>query len=196
MLTSELTYKYIILATLAISGIIRGYYELRYMRVPLVKIYKGTREKFFVKFVGFCITGPVLIYVFFDYLNFAHINFPGILRLIAGILMLFNVFYFLWIHLTLGRNWSPILVISKDQKLITYGPYKSIRHPMYTSIWLHLFCMMFVSGNWIVGTIGILAFGTSYFIRINEEESMMIDEFGEDYINYKKKTRRLIPKLF
>ena len=196
MLTSELPYKFIIIATLTISGIIRGYYELRYMKVTLVKIYNGSREKFLVKIVGFCITAPVLIYIFTTYLGFSHVAFPSTVRFVAGIIMLLNLFYFFWIHLTLGRNWSPILVISKDQQLITHGPYKKIRHPMYASIWIHLFCMLFVSANWLVGLLGIIAFGSSYFVRIKEEENMMTDEFGKAYLNYKKNTRRIFPKLF
>lgn len=196
MLSADDFFKLIILITLLVSGIIRGYYELRYLKRELVKVHAGLRERFFVKFVGLCMVGPVLLYLFTHVLDFANILLPEILRHIGSLIMLLNLFYFLRIHQVLGNNWSPILVISKDQKLVTSGPYHFIRHPMYASFLIHLICMFFVSANWLVGIVGLVAFGTSFIIRLKEEEEMMVEQFGEAYLEYKKKTKRIIPKLF
>ncbi len=196
MLSTTIFFKAVIIFTLTISGLIRGYYELRYRKIELVKVQAGLRERFFVKFVGLCMVGPVLLYLFTDYLGFAAISLPILLRQISCLIMLLNLYYFLRIHMVLGNNWSPILVISKNQKLITNGPYHFIRHPMYASFLIHLVCMLFVSSNWLVGVVGLLSFGTSFVIRLKEEEEMMVEQFGDAYQDYKKKTKRIIPKLF
>jgi len=195
MLGSLLFQKLLIIFTFTISGLIRGYYEWKYKSIEIVDIRFGFREKFFVRFVGFCITLPVLIYLFTPWLNFAQQGLPVIFSYFGCLLMVLNLMYFYLIHKELGKNWSPILIISKDQQLITTGPYSKIRHPMYLSIFLHLISMWLVTDNWLAGILGLISFSISYLLRINDEEELMIKAFGEEYRSYMNRTGRLFPKL-
>ena len=94
----------------------------------------------------------------------------------------------------LGKNWSPVLEIIKDHRLIKTGVYKRIRHPMYTQIWIWSITHVLIISNWVVGFSGIVIWAVMYFNRINKEEKMMIEEFGNEYINYQKVTGRITPK--
>jgi protein-S-isoprenylcysteine O-methyltransferase Ste14 len=105
------------------------------------------------------------------------------------------LFYFWWIHKTLGVNWSPTLEIRKGHQLIKAGPYKRIRHPMYSQIWLWTIAQFLIISNIFAGLSGILAWTILYFIRVPSEEKMMIEIFGDEYIEYMKQTGRVFPKL-
>jgi protein-S-isoprenylcysteine O-methyltransferase Ste14 len=50
--------------------------------------------------------------------------------------------------------------------------------------------------NWVAGLSGLIGFGTLYFLRISQEEQMMLDAFGEEYRAYMVRTKRLIPWIY
>jgi protein-S-isoprenylcysteine O-methyltransferase Ste14 len=137
---------------------------------------------------------PALIYIFTGWLDFGSVKLGESIRLSAAVLMLLNIGFFFWIHYTLGKNWSPILEILKNQSLIMTGPYGRIRHPMYASIFIHAFLLFPVTANWFVGSLAILSFGLVYPFRVQAEEQMLIEQFGERYKEYMKRTGRLFPK--
>lgn len=99
-------------------------------------------------------------------------------------------------HKALGKMWSHSLDIREDHKLVTYGIYEKVRHPMYTAFWLWAVAPPFLLANWIAGFAGIIGFGTLYFLRVGQEEAMMEAEFGQEYRDYKAKTKRIIPYIY
>jgi protein-S-isoprenylcysteine O-methyltransferase Ste14 len=101
---------------------------------------------------------------------------------------------FFWVLRSLGRNFSTTLTIHKDQTLVTRGPYRWVRHPMYTSFILLWVGFLFLSGNWFIGLSGIAAFVWAIIVRTPREEQMMIDRFGTEYIVYMSGTGRYLPR--
>jgi len=96
-------------------------------------------------------------------------------------------------HKALGTNWSVSLDVRKNHQLITKGVYRYMRHPMYTAFWLWALAQALLLPNWVAGLSGIVGFALLYFVRVNREEQLMIDTFGEDYRSYMLRTKRLIP---
>jgi protein-S-isoprenylcysteine O-methyltransferase Ste14 len=100
----------------------------------------------------------------------------------------------LWARITLGRNWSSVVLVKVDHELVQTGPYRLIRHPIYTSI-----ILMFAAIVLIVGRVaGILAFGLfvySFVLKLRREERMMLKQFPTAYPEYLKRTKRLVPFL-
>jgi len=137
---------------------------------------------------------PIFV-VFNSSLDFAVINLPDIVRWLSISIYAINLIFFSWCHASLGKNWSNILEIKKDHQLVKNGPYKKIRHPMYTHFWILIISQGLIIDNWIVLTYGLLAWGTLYFLRVRKEENMMMEEFGDQYKEYMKETGRLIPKI-
>lgn len=193
---TEFHYKVIIGIIILIAGFIRLYFEHAYKRVVHIKTYHSTREVLFVWIVGACFTLPGIIYLFTPWLDFAAFQILPLIRTLASLVMLLNILFFGWIHFSLGNNWSPVLQIRKEQELITTGPYKFIRHPMYTCIFVHALMILLVSSNWLLGLAGLISFGVIYPFRVKTEEKMMLDTFGDQYTDYMKRTGRLLPKLF
>jgi protein-S-isoprenylcysteine O-methyltransferase Ste14 len=100
----------------------------------------------------------------------------------------------IWVHVTLGKNFSSELRIRSDQKLVTWGPYRLVRHPMYTAFFLLTIGMGLLSGNWLMGSGGL---GIAVFIslRLHMEEEMMARAFGDRYRQYAAATGRFVPRL-
>ena len=99
-------------------------------------------------------------------------------------------------HIELGRNWSISLELREEHQLVTSGLYRHVRHPMYTSIFLYALGQTLVVPNWIVGPANLVAFFVLFAVRVQSEEQMMADKFGDQYRNYLAKTKRLIPGLW
>jgi protein-S-isoprenylcysteine O-methyltransferase Ste14 len=106
----------------------------------------------------------------------------------------------LWVfrrsHKELGRNWSITLEIRERHKLVCTGPYAVIRHPMYTSFMLMGLGQAFLLSNWVAGAAGLIGFAVLFFLRVNKEERMMLENFGPEYRAYMERTKRIIPYLY
>jgi protein-S-isoprenylcysteine O-methyltransferase Ste14 len=112
----------------------------------------------------------------------------GFLLMLGG--MVFN----LVVRKELGKNWVPLSKTTPHQELVTHGLYSRVRHPFYLSI-LILFTGVAVSSWNYYGLMFLLALLFGLIIRIKKEENNLIIKFGDEYIDYMKKTGMLIPKI-
>ena len=99
---------------------------------------------------------------------------------------------FVWTHVVLGRFWSPYLQLRPGHRLITAGPYARIRHPMYSAIVGWMISLGLVAANWIPLACAVLG-ALQFLLRIRGEETMMVQQFGDEYRQYMKRTGRLLP---
>lgn len=138
---------------------------------------------------------PVL-FIFTPLLSFANYGFSPV-ALGAGCLA---TAAWLWLfhraHADLGRNWSATLEVRDDHHLITTGVYTWVRHPMYSSLFLHAGAQALLLANWIAGPAMFCCFVTMFALRLRPEEKMMQDTFGEQYSAYCARTKRLIPGVW
>jgi protein-S-isoprenylcysteine O-methyltransferase Ste14 len=103
-----------------------------------------------------------------------------------------SVGLFAWSHGVLGRFWSPYLQLRPSHRLIAHGPYARIRHPIYSAIVGWLMSLGLVAANWIAFAFAALA-ALNFLLRIQGEEKMMLQQFGDEYREYMKRTGRLLP---
>lgn len=192
----EIIWKIIFVIMWVCTGLIRMPHNSKYKKTEKIKSKKTSREKFLVFLAAIGMMIVPMIYVFTPWLNSLNMGLPDWARWVGIIGFGFGLILFWWVHKTLGKNWSPILEIRKNHKLITNGPYKYIRHPMYTQIWIWVICQWLILSNWVVGLVGILTWTILYVIRIPEEEKMMVEEFGQEYEDYMRKTKKIIPWIY
>ena len=178
------------------NGLVRTPHKLRYRKTEKAKSNSTKREKILVLIVAVGMMLMPMMYIFTPWLDCFNMGLPDLVRWIGLAGFGFGLILFWWVHRILGRNWSPILEIRRNHKLITDGPYKYVRHPMYTQIWIWVICQWLILSNWIVGIVGVLAWTTLYVIRTPEEEKMMVEEFGQKYEDYMKRTKRIIPGVY
>ena len=95
----------------------------------------------------------------------------------------------------LGMLESSRLRIVEGQRLVTSGVYRYIRHPLYLGeIARNIGVPLFF--NSFTGLIVILLGNLFLLMRINIEEEMLIEEFGDEYIEYRKRTKKIIPFVY
>jgi protein-S-isoprenylcysteine O-methyltransferase Ste14 len=124
------------------------------------------------------------------------IDKPWILNIVGFVIYVVGFIFMLWALITLGRNYqlggsNP----RSDDQIITDGPYRFMRHPMYTaalSISLGLACLIQSWGFFCVFCI--------YLVLISQlipmEEDGLRKAYGEQYIAYQQKSRKLIPFVY
>ena len=101
-----------------------------------------------------------------------------------------------WSHRALGREWSEQPRLTQSQRLVQSGPYRWIRHPIYTSFLMILGSTLLISANGLVGLLWTTSVAIDTTVRIRYEESLMSARFGEEYRAYAARTGRLLPRLF
>ena len=189
----------ILLPVLVIGfALYRGYYVKNHSQpedATLKKREEGVASKIagLLGMLGFI---SMLFYVIQpDWLSFAHLPLPlwvrwtGVAVAAAGLSLL------QWAQVALDRSWSDTPRMMKEQALITSGPYRTIRHPIYTAFLLILGATLFISSNWLIGFCWLGMTVLEVLSRIQFEESLMIEYFGDGYREYMKRTGRLFPKI-
>lgn len=155
----------------------------------------STQEKviLFLLLIGMFILP--LIYSASSWLDFANYSLPTWAGWLGVALIAGALFVFWRAHADLGLNWSPSLEIREKHELITKGIYGVIRHPMYASQWLWVIAQPLLLQNWIAGLVNLLIFISFYLLRVQAEEQMMTDKFGDQYREYMKRTGGVLPKI-
>jgi protein-S-isoprenylcysteine O-methyltransferase Ste14 len=147
----------------------------------------------------FAVSGAILIpllYLVTPVLNFANYTVNP-WQCIAGTILIIPSMWLFWrSHKDLGRQFSPKLEIKESHQLITSGVYKYVRHPMYTAVLFISLSQLLLIGNWIAGPAYFIGFTFLYLVRVKREEELMLQQFGEGYAIYMKKTNRLFPGIF
>lgn len=141
------------------------------------------------------------IVVFIGFVAFAH-EYPPLVRRIyppspakelAGIaICAAGVALAIWARRTLGGNWSGGPTIKEGHELVTAGPYRLARHPIYTGFLLAIVGTALGSGkprDLIILAVALPAL----WIKLSIEERLMTRQFPREYPDYKKRTKALIP---
>jgi protein-S-isoprenylcysteine O-methyltransferase Ste14 len=101
----------------------------------------------------------------------------------------------IWSRRTLGRNWSGRITIKVDHQLIRSGPYRWVRHPIYTAVLMLSTGTVLAIGTWLA-LIGWVMIAVAYARKIRLEEANLRVAFGADYDAYSRESRLLVPGLF
>jgi protein-S-isoprenylcysteine O-methyltransferase Ste14 len=110
----------------------------------------------------------------------------GVAILIAG--LGFSV----WARHVLGRNWSGIVTVKQDHELIEQGPYRWVRHPIYTGLLIGFLGTAIARGEWR-GLFAVVIVFAALWRKLKLEEQWMIETFGDAYLRYRERVRALIP---
>jgi protein-S-isoprenylcysteine O-methyltransferase Ste14 len=98
-----------------------------------------------------------------------------------------------WARAVLGRNWSGNVTIKVDHELIRTGPYRCVRHPIYTGIIVALIGTAVARDQWR-GVIAVILLWVSFTIKRLKEEQFMRQTFGSQYVAYSKTTGAILPR--
>ena len=117
------------------------------------------------------------------------------LQPMGAILVALGLAFTVWARWRLGRNWSGSVTVKQDHKLIESGPYRWVRHPIYTGLLVALAGTALVNDHWL-SYAGIPPALFGMWRKWKAEESFMRETFGEAYRAYTARTRALIPLIW
>ena len=99
-----------------------------------------------------------------------------------------------WARIHLGRNWSSAPMVKDQHQLIRSGPYRLVRHPIYSGLLLAAAGTMLANGK-VRGLAGLGLIWLGFVIKSRIEEEFMIQTFGQQYDEYRRTTGALFPRI-
>jgi len=99
-----------------------------------------------------------------------------------------------WARWHLGTNWSGVVTLKEGHELIRTGPYRAIRHPIYTGILLALLCTAITFGE-VRALLAVAIAWLSFYIKARREELFLSQEFGPGFAEHKQRTGMFLPRF-
>lgn len=100
-----------------------------------------------------------------------------------------------WVLTSIGANISETTLTKTNHRLVTHGPYRWVRHPLYAAATTAFVALGLVAANWFIMAFAFAASVLVAFVVIPREEARLTQRFGEDYRHYISRTGALIPRL-
>jgi len=114
---------------------------------------------------------------------------------IGAFLTAAGILFAAWARRVIGSNWSATVTVKQDHALITSGPYAWVRHPIYTGLLLALVGTAISIGQ-VRAAIGFVIAVLAILRKMQIEERVMLEQFGDAYRAYRARVPRLIPFLW
>ncbi len=99
----------------------------------------------------------------------------------------------IWARVSLGTNWSGVVTLKDNHELIRKGPYRRVRHPIYTGLLLGMIGTAMIRGH-LRGWLGFLIVLAAYYFKARREEGFLRQEFGEAFEEHARRTGMFLPK--
>jgi len=120
----------------------------------------------------------------------APVGWVGLTFLVAGVAVRWRAVY------TLGKFFTGTVLIRSDHRLVRAGLYRHVRHPAYTGALLAHLGLGLSFSNWCTLALSVVPYSVAAAYRIRVEERALREAFGEEYADYARRTRRLIPGVY
>jgi protein-S-isoprenylcysteine O-methyltransferase Ste14 len=107
-------------------------------------------------------------------------------------LTLAGIAFTIWARVLLGGNWSGNVTLKHGHELVVDGPYRWVRHPIYTGILVALAGTALALGEWR-GVLALAIAAAALWRKLGLEEALMRGQFGDAYARYAERVPALIP---
>jgi protein-S-isoprenylcysteine O-methyltransferase Ste14 len=128
-------------------------------------------------------------------LNASRTDAGSAVYLVAVALTAAGLLFSVWARLHIGRNWSGTVTIKQDHELVDDGPYRFVRHPIYTGLLVAFIGSALASDNGR-GVLAVVIAFAALWRKLKLEERWMIETFGEAYVRYRERVPALVPRIF
>ncbi len=175
---------------------IRAYYVRRVQKLGGAAEYKESELSKARKILG--LPFPFLILAYMVYpasLGWFTLPLPTWVHWVGVTLGVGSLLLIWWVQWALDLNFSTTLHVRENHTLVTHGPYKWVRHPMYTTLYLNGLAILLLTGNLLLGGFYLGALTVIVIVRLANEERTMLEKFGDQYRTYMQRTGRFLPGL-
>jgi protein-S-isoprenylcysteine O-methyltransferase Ste14 len=128
------------------------------------------------------------------WMRWSSLDLPAPLRWSGAGLGAVSLALTLWIFRTIGKNITSTVETREEHELVTGGPYRWVRHPLYTVGTSFFVSLGIVAANWFMG-LASLSVLVMLLIRLPKEEEKLIERFEDEYRAYIERTGRLLPRI-
>jgi len=123
------------------------------------------------------------------------LDMPEPVRWVGLVLVVLGIVFAIWAIATLGRHYDLELEIHRDHELVRNGPYRLVRHPVYTGLGLHFAGACLATGNILLLAGTLLVTFPALYLRATTEERLLRERFGAAYDAYAREVGMLLPLL-
>jgi protein-S-isoprenylcysteine O-methyltransferase Ste14 len=194
---SQLFFHLVFVAVAVGFFVVRAYYQRLAIRSGgKIELREGRLHSMLRKLFGVPFIVAVLAFIVQpNLLAWANLPLPEWAQWVGVVMGVASVPLIWWVHSALGANFSTTLHLRDEHTLVTSGPYRWVRHPMYTVLYIHLAAILLLTRNVVIGGIALLALTLIVVARLKHEEAVMIEKFGPEYGVYMKRTGRFLPRI-
>ena len=128
------------------------------------------------------------------WMKWSEMPLPEWARWIGVVTGIISVPLMYWLFKSIGKNITQTVKTRKEHELVTNGPYRWVRHPLYSVGTLLFLSFALMASNWFIALSSLMGL-VMLMVRLPKEEGNLIEKFGDEYRNYMKRTGRLIPKI-
>ena len=144
---------------------------------------------------GLIIWISVVAYILYPAaVSWSLIIFPSWVVWIGAAASAVSVLLLVWMFNSLGKNITDSVTIRNEHSLVTSGPYRYIRHPLYVFGALLFLSISLIMGSWFIPLVGIPIYAILIY-RTGIEEEMLTERFGNKYTQYMERTGRFFPRV-
>lgn len=196
-MADESTFHIIFIVAFAVSTIVRSIFGLKAAQPPdKVEHKAGKLSRVLLGSLILLYSVVVLIYMVRPrWFAWAAFPLPAWVRWVGAVATVGGIPLLVWVQWSLGKNFAATLHVREGHTLVTTGPYRWVRHPMYTLIFVFGIGLLLLTANWLVGGPMLVASALIIFQRLSKEEALMIEQFGDEYRRYMQRTGRFLPRL-
>jgi protein-S-isoprenylcysteine O-methyltransferase Ste14 len=126
---------------------------------------------------------------------FRILRFPDWLRWLGALFLAGGITILGVAHHHLGKSFHSLVVAKGNQVLVETGPYRWIRHPIYTAYLMNYLGGGLLSSNLVLAIVPVIMYAILVATRMGQEETVLIELFGQKYVDYMKRTGRLVPRI-
>jgi protein-S-isoprenylcysteine O-methyltransferase Ste14 len=137
---------------------------------------------------------PLVYAIVPAWLTWSKMGLPDWLRWIGVGIGFASLGLIYWMFKSIGSGITPTVATRKEHRLSTSGPYRWIRHPLYTFGTLAFLSLGLIADSWFMILLSILGF-TLLSLRTPSEEAHLVEKFGDEYREYMNRTGRYLPRL-
>lgn len=197
-MNTDTFFRIAILVLIVVALGISAYFRRRAARRGNDKIERreeGLAIMILLRIAGFGLWLAMLVYVVNpEWIAFAAVPLPVELRWVGLFLSVTALPLMVWMFRSLGDNITDTVIIRQKAQLVTRGPYRWIRHPLYSFGSLFFGGMLLMTSNLLIAVLGITALAMLWR-RTPKEEARLVERFGEEYRAYMERTGRFIPRV-
>jgi protein-S-isoprenylcysteine O-methyltransferase Ste14 len=186
-------FLFLLLATMAVGA----WYRIRaHTSERLDRRQEGLFILIFLRLAGFAFWTVMLWWIIqpAPFSRF-HLELPVWLRWAGVAVFAMSIAWIRYVFRSLGRNLTDTVVTRKEATLITHGPYRWVRHPLYATLLPLGLAICLIQRSWLPAALIVPVF-LALWLRTSKEEQNLLARFGKQYHDYMQRTGRFLPRLF